>query len=124
YYTEKYISAKSLHLGFTSCGEPEYIVAGRYMTTEGEALVFKTDRHGNLIWSYLYGSEGSEEALEITDSFDNGYVFTGSRYVNFQQEIYLVKMDVNGKSGDCEKPFDLKDKKLFPCLLSGLQQVF
>lgn len=126
YYAERHVAVRSLHLGFTKCGEPEYVVSGHSFesATEGHAIVFKTDRLGNLQWSKLYGSEGREESWEITDSFDYGYVFTGSKYVNHQNEIYLVEMDENGKSGDCEKDFILKTENQFPCLVSGLQQVF
>lgn len=127
YGTKVVEQGNSIHLGRTTCGEIEYVVAGvSYALSErGDAWVFKTDRLGNLQWTTVYGSKGGvESAAEITGT-GNGYIFTGSADAHFttHQDIYLVRTDLNGKSGNCELRLEVKEIRQFPCLTNSLQQV-
>lgn len=128
YGTDLLEQGNSIHLGRTTCGETEYVVAGVSfgISGRGDAWVFKTDRLGNLQWTTVYGTkDGAESAAEITDSHENGYIFTGSANAHFtiDEDIYLVKMDQNGKSGSCELRLEAKEIRQFPCITESLQQV-
>lgn len=57
-----------------------YLIAGtteQYIGDTKDALLLLTDADGHLLWSRTYGGSGSEEANEVIETSDGGYLLTG-----------------------------------------------
>jgi|GEM_PF-2427688 len=131
YGWERTEQANSVHFAINPVtNAPEYIVGGQsnsYTSGTEDAYLFKTDISGNLLWTYIYGSQGREVIAEVTDSGDRGYVFTGEVEAGWtrKNDIYFVKTDYDGKSGtDCEIRVDQKEIRFDICYNKSAQQVF
>ncbi|MCH8903906.1 MAG: T9SS type A sorting domain-containing protein [Bacteroidetes bacterium] len=59
-------------------------------------LILKFDKSGNKIWSRIYGSNADEEGINIIETADNNYLFTGLS-TDQHSKIFLVKTDTAGK---------------------------
>jgi hypothetical protein len=78
-----------------------YIIGG-FSNSFGVAVedfyLIKTDIAGNLIWSKLYGGNGSNELRSMRQTSDGGYVLSGitTGFSTSGGAAYLVKTDGNG----------------------------
>lgn len=83
-----YDEAKSIQQTFSAAGDPDgYIVAGEtysirkegsaWITNEGDALVFKLDNDGNILWTKSYGGAKYDTANSIQQTSDGGYIVAG-----------------------------------------------
>lgn len=110
-------------------GNVNYVIGGysnSNKTINQNALLFKTDAGGSLLWTRYYGDSLSEQAFEIHKA-PQGYVL-GGRIRTFSVgsfDKYLVRTDFNGKSGTgCEYERKQLEDKHEPCLTSGIQYVY
>lgn len=70
-----------------------YIGKGR----SHEALVFKTNSNGELIWHKYYGTQNYEGVRDITKTNDGNYIFVGlTSSEETQFDIWVVKFDPAG----------------------------
>jgi len=77
-----------------------YIIAGYSSFTESnkDFWVVKTDENGIEEWNQNYGTNDSEFAFSIQQTFDEGFIIAGYIYYidSAESDAYLVKTDVNG----------------------------
>lgn len=79
-----------------------YIIAGytrSYGTASGRNLwLFKTDKHGNLIWNKTFGGNSDDEAAAVKQTLDGGFIAAGytSSFGNGAKDVYVVKTDSLG----------------------------
>lgn len=81
-----------------------FILSGFFDENTGsadrDALLIQTDPAGMVTWSQGYGDQGVDDwALSVEEVDGLGYTFTGGTHSFFpDQDIYLVKTDMNGNS--------------------------
>ena len=91
-----------------------FIITG-YTDSFGEGnkdfWLIKTDSVGNEIWNKTYGGIHDDEALEVKQTFDNGYILIGTTYsINADQyDTWLIKTDLNGDEEWSRTYFNLED---------------
>lgn len=79
-----------------------YIISGytrSYGTASGRNLwLFKTDKHGNLIWNKTFGGNSDDEAAAVKQTLDGGFIAAGytSSFGNGAKDVYVVKTDSLG----------------------------
>lgn len=78
-----------------------FALAGyRQLSSFGDQDMYlvKTDADGNLEWSRTYGGAGDDNALDMTQTCDGGYLLGGSTdsYGAGGRDFYLVRADANG----------------------------
>ncbi|MCU0643546.1 MAG: choice-of-anchor D domain-containing protein, partial [bacterium] len=79
-----------------------YLAVGSHSYTEqlGEPDIYlvKTDAAGNLIWEKSYGKSAfkADNASEIIQATDGGYIIAGSTITNVSNDAYLIKIDDSG----------------------------
>lgn len=66
--------------------------------TSNEAFIAKTDALGDTTWVRSFGELSSDAAYEVRQTADGGYVLVGSvgGWPNYNQRLYVVKLDANG----------------------------
>ena len=78
-----------------------YVIAGytySSVETRNDALLIRTDRSGNMLWSKTYGDTLYALARSVQQTPDGGYAFTGykgSRGMGSRQ-VFIVKTDADG----------------------------
>ncbi|MEM9921828.1 MAG: T9SS type A sorting domain-containing protein [Bacteroidota bacterium] len=78
-----------------------FIVAGRsnsFGAGDGDIYAVKTTASGELSWTKTYGGSGNEDAQQVVQTADGGYIFVGHT-VSFgagNSDIYLVKTNASG----------------------------
>ncbi len=79
--------------GFIICGSTTSNSPG----ATSDALVFKVDQNGNLVWKKNYGGNGGQQASDIL-ALSDGYIFTGTNSDpnTAISDVYLVKIDLSG----------------------------
>lgn len=82
----------------SDCG---YVVIGHsasFGTGENDAYMVKLDTQGNEVWSHYYGGEAKDEAYNIFQTTDGGYVFAGKTesYGAGGCDFWLVKTTSDG----------------------------
>jgi hypothetical protein len=80
-----------------------YILGGDTRNTSGssvkDALLLKVSADGTEEWHHSYNTGAGEEANDVEQTNDGGFVFTGSLSVGVSDfNIYLVKTDATGTS--------------------------
>jgi hypothetical protein len=78
-----------------------YILGGctfSYGMGSNDYYLIKTDHGGDLEWSSAYGSTGTEECYDVSQTDDGGYIAAGfsAPYGNGSQRAWLVKTDSLG----------------------------
>ncbi|MBN1897365.1 MAG: hypothetical protein JW827_01190 [Spirochaetes bacterium] len=81
--------------GFVSAG---YSQSYGFNGTE-DVFIAKVDTNGNTLWTNVIGSFGNEQAQDIKQTSDQGYIMAGwtSSYGEGGYDVYLVKCDQNGQ---------------------------
>jgi len=63
-----------------------------------DALIFKTDADGNLLWQKHYGTKNYEVVKDLIEANDGNYILLGVLYSDETQfDIWVVKLDPNGE---------------------------
>ena len=76
-----------------------YILAGcteSFGSGDKDVWLIKTDSNGDSLWTKTYGGTECEEAFDIINTIDNGYLITGT--YDWYSEVYLIKTDFDGDS--------------------------
>ncbi len=78
-----------------------FIVAGwgeRYLNSEGDLLLIKTDANGDTVWTRQLDLARSQGGACIRQTADNGYIIVGTARTqgNGNGDIWLVKTNENG----------------------------
>ncbi|HTF81989.1 MAG TPA: T9SS type A sorting domain-containing protein, partial [Cytophagales bacterium] len=109
----------------------EYVVAGitNSYNSSGtpDGFLFKTDQNGGLIWARVYGKTKPDFTYEVdfSSASQNGYVLAGHEF-SFgagNSDAYLIKTDINGVSGGCEKRVFPILQYYAPCVYSATRVV-
>ncbi|UCC79266.1 MAG: T9SS type A sorting domain-containing protein [Candidatus Zixiibacteriota bacterium] len=79
-----------------------FIVAG-WTESFGNGLsdfyIIKTDQNGDSLWARTFGGQWNEEARDIIETGDGGFLFCGKRSINYNDpDYYLMKIDSQGDS--------------------------
>lgn len=83
---------------FVATPDGEFILVGTTMASPyvTNMLIVKTDEHGDMIWSKIYGADSSCHANRIIHLVNDNYLIAGS-YGNPMQ-AYILKIDSQGDS--------------------------
>jgi hypothetical protein len=74
-----------------------YIV---YPSYDIDAVVFKIDTTGNILWSKVYGDTNSQIILSVQQLFDGGLLITGqNQWSNYDLGILITKTNSMGEAG-------------------------
>lgn len=127
----------SIHLIRNSSGTVEYVVGGNSTSFNDlgvqDPYVFKTDARGNLLWTNVYGnriadnSDAAFNVAEIIDDSESGLILAGDatdRWTENSNDIYMVKMTINGQVGPCQRSVSQTMKANSVCSTSGATQKF
>jgi hypothetical protein len=78
-----------------------YILAGetRFVKSDADALIIKTDLRGKIIWSKNFGGLGADSASQIISSKDGGYLVCGFTfsYGAGQRDFWVFKITDTGE---------------------------
>lgn len=64
-----------------------------------DICLIKTDSNGAVEWSKAYGGALDDHATSVQQTFDGGYIVTGTTYSfgsNFTYDLYVLKLDTTG----------------------------
>lgn len=62
-----------------------------------DILIIKIDNQGNVLWAKSYGGSGDDICRSIKKANDGNYVLCGNTTsIGFDEDAFLMKMDVNG----------------------------
>ena len=88
-------------VGFQKTGDGGYVIAG-FSDSDGETsrdmLVVKIDAAGDMVWQKQYGGPGSDEAADIRQTSDEGYIVVGASesFGLGPMNAWVVKLDAAG----------------------------
>ncbi|HTF81150.1 MAG TPA: T9SS type A sorting domain-containing protein, partial [Cytophagales bacterium] len=103
-----------------------YVVAGFSNSFNAnainDAMLFKTDQNGNLVWTRLYGKLRPDHAYEVdfSSTLQNGYILAGHEqsFGAGNNDAYLIRTDINGFTGpyNCVSTPNLISQFYGPCI--------
>jgi len=81
--------------GFIVAGDTKSFGNGGY-----DVYLIKIDKNGNKIWQKTFGGSYFDKAYAITPTKDGGFIVAGDTksFGNGGYDVYLIKIDKNGKS--------------------------
>lgn len=94
--------------GFIICGQTTSADGDASVThLNGDYWVIKTDASGNITWQKSYGGNSFDEAFDIRQTFDGGYIVIGSvqgapngdvtnHYSTGTPDVWILKIDAVG----------------------------
>jgi len=100
----------------TPTNDDGFIVAGKtesFGNGEKDVYLIKIDNDGNKIWQKTYGGSNDEDEVDaITPTKDGGFIVAGRTFSfgNGKGDVYLIKIDNNGKSSS-EKNLKIAPKE-------------
>ncbi len=77
-----------------------YALAGRTWSFDvgaSDSWLIKVDSSGNMEWNQTYGGANQDEALDVVQTSDRGYLIAGYTVINDGQDLWLIKTDAEGK---------------------------
>lgn len=84
--------------GFVIAGYSYQLYMGKY---NYNVYLIKTDSIGDTLWTKVFYSAGESEAYSVQQTFDNGYIMTGTTYasgIGNYYDLLLIKTDSLGDS--------------------------
>ena len=89
--------------GFNKTSDGGYIIVGSKKdpaVNTTDVYVIKVDSSGSVQWEKTFGGPRNDKARAVQETLDGGYVLFGDSdsfgSVTFQQDMYVIKLDVNG----------------------------
>lgn len=86
--------------GVLAASDSGFIVVGAsnsYGNNKGDAIVFKTDKNGNLSWTTAIGRDSTEEAYAAIQSRSGSIYVTGWAVTDtFGSDLFIAKLTANG----------------------------
>jgi len=78
-----------------------YIVVGytqSFSAGDSDVYLIKTDAHGVILWTKLYGGTGDDEGASVRQTTDGGYIIAGttSSFGAGDDNVYLIKTNASG----------------------------
>jgi len=78
-----------------------YILVGDIrpdQVSDFDVYLLKINDRGDLIWSRNYGGPARDQGFSVAQTTDGGYIIAGrtSSFGNGEDDVYLIKTDVNG----------------------------
>ena len=99
---QKTYGGSSDEYGYTTqqLSDGGYIMCGRtisYGVGGFDNYLLRLDAAGDTVWTKTYGNVGYDEAQNIVQTSDGGFIMTGQTdNINFAGDVYLVKTDASG----------------------------
>ncbi|MEW6413222.1 MAG: hypothetical protein AB1483_12250 [Candidatus Zixiibacteriota bacterium] len=84
----------------TATSDGGFVAVGHSQTSDtavGDTYIFKVDNEGNLIWENRIAGDGFDEAVDVVETADGGFVATGNCDAGTTRSILLFKVDSDGK---------------------------
>lgn len=82
------------------CSDSGYVITGMSYNTANssqDALLFKVDMNGNLLWSQYFGGDDDDCGYSLEKTVDGGYVLAGYNSSDVTgRGVYLLKTDSEG----------------------------
>lgn len=77
---------------------------------EPDWYIIKTDSNGNLLWEKQFGTPNDDRALDIAQTYDDGFVVTGYLGTNVggQKRMSIVKLEADGNDVWSQR-YDMND---------------
>ncbi len=115
-----------------------YIVTGKYFPGEGgyDIFILKADSLGDEIWTRTYGTVQFDEAFDIQETFDGGYIIAGhtgepDSLDGFLSDIFVLKTNSEGDSiwsftwnpGRIDRAYDLAQTTDSSYIVAGIVQL-
>lgn len=74
-----------------------YIIVGTTTTSDkaDQAILIKTDVHGNQLWQQTFGGSDNDEGRSVQVMPDGGFILLGT-YTGTNKNMFLVKTDASG----------------------------
>jgi hypothetical protein len=82
--------------GFIICGRSDSNDSNIVNHGGFDAYILKLDSAGNIIWSKTYGDSEDNDASDIHQLPDGGFIVTGSTDTSGNQNLWVFKLDSNG----------------------------
>ncbi len=77
-----------------------FVATGWYMQPGGTQVIclIRTDSNGNTLWTKTFGESEDVIAISMDITSDNGYIISGSTYINppDSAKIYVIRTNSNG----------------------------
>lgn len=76
------------------------LCVGDQMAINADALIYKTDFSGNIIWSLTTGGSGYDVPADILETYDGGFVIFGnsSSFGSGDNDLWLAKFNEDGNT--------------------------
>jgi hypothetical protein len=122
-------SAHAVYIDQNTAGQEQYVVSGStnsfFVGQPYNALSYKTDMNGGLLWSHFYGGDLTDRGFEL-DNGVFGYAMIGytNSFTVGGTDIYLMDMSLSGESECFQKRVELLIKQVGPCESRGGTQLF
>jgi PKD repeat protein len=85
----------------TELSSGEFILTG-YTSSHGtvnkDVLLVKTTKDGDEIWRKTFGSTADDEAVEVIQTADGGFILVGSTSQTGTDNVYIIKTDKDGNA--------------------------
>ena len=90
-----------------------YVITGNNFSSGiqfPDVMLFKLDKTGNLLWSKVYGSTGSDEGTSVSVTPDGGLAIIGSTTgFSIGDKGYIIKTNAQGESGCNETSLNMTE---------------
>ena len=80
-----YSSNHSFYISSILVDGDSFVLGGR-AKAEGDYLIFRVNKEGEIVWSQLYGGDSREEFKHLIKSPNNGFLLVGDSYSNISRD--------------------------------------
>ncbi len=101
-WTKTYGSASDQDYGYgvKQTTDGGYILAGvknNVVSFDNDMYLVKTDANGDTLWTKIYGGSNHDEAYDVEQTTDGGYILAGARFLGAgSADIYIIKTNATG----------------------------
>jgi hypothetical protein len=105
--------ANELATSVAQTSDSGYVITGGLFNSGfqfSDVMLFKLDKTGNLLWSKVYGSTGSDNGAYVSETHDGGLAIVGSTTgFSIGDKGYIIKTNAQGESGCNETSLNMTE---------------